>query len=115
MERRESYDRRNDFRINLHKVIQLCWDSNLQPLDLKSDRILSALWSLAKLFSCSTQLSMEFLLLINLKLPTIANSVLLNEAEHEIFSANKYEDANYSYLLAEKISCSAELSMKKVL
>ena len=38
--------------------------------------------------------------------------------EHENVSANKYENANYlafSYLLAEKISCSTELSMKKVL
>ena len=54
---------------------------------------------------------MKFVLLINLKLLTIANSYLLNITEHEIFSANKYEND----LLAEKISCSAELSMKKVL
>ena len=40
-----------------------------------------------------------------------------NIAEHEIFSANKYENLllAFSYLLAEKISCSAKLSMKKVL
>ena len=50
-----------------------------------------------KLFSCSTQLSMKFSLLINLKLLTIANSFLLNIAEHENFSANKYENANYSW------------------
>ena len=41
---------------------------------------------------------------------------LLNIPKHENFSANKYENANhcwhFSYLLAEKISCSAELSMK---
>ena len=37
---------------------------------------------------------MKFFLLINLKLPTTANSFLLNVAEHEIFSANKYENAN---------------------
>ena len=48
-----------------------------------------------KLFSCSTQLSMKFVLLINLKLLTIANSFLLNIAEHENFSANKYANANY--------------------
>ena len=51
---------------------------------------------------------MKFVLLINLKLLTIANSFLLNIAEHEIFSANKYENANllaFSYLLAEKILC----------
>ena len=70
-----------------------------------------------KLFSCSTRLSMKFVMLINLKLLTIANAFLLNIAEHEIFSANKYENLllAFLYLLAEKISCSAELSMKKVL
>ena len=70
-----------------------------------------------KLFSCSTQLSLKFVLLINLKLLTIANSFLLNINVHENFSANKYEKCQlllaFSYLLAEKISCSAELSMKK--
>ena len=50
-----------------------------------------------KLFSCLTQLSMKFVLLINLKLQTIENVFLLNKAEHEIFSANKYENANYCW------------------
>ena len=50
-----------------------------------------------KLFSCSTQLSMKFVLLINLQLLTIANSFLLNIAEHGNFSANKYENANYCW------------------
>ena len=36
-----------------------------------------------KLFSCSTQLSMNFFMLINLNLLTIENSFLLNIAEHE--------------------------------
>ena len=48
-----------------------------------------------KLFSCSAQLSMKFVLLINLKLLITANSFLLNIAEHEHFFANKYENANY--------------------
>ena len=43
-----------------------------------------------KLFSHSTQLHMKFVLLIYLKVLTIANSFLLNIAEHENFSANKY-------------------------
>ena len=34
---------------------------------------------------------MKFVLLINLKLLTIANSSLLNIADHENFSANNYE------------------------
>ena len=58
-----------------------------------------------KLFSCSTLLSMKFVLAINLRLPIISNSFLLNTVEHENFSANKYEKLAFSYLLAEKISC----------
>ena len=50
-------------------------------------------------FSCSTQLSMKFVMLINLKLLTIAFFFffffLLNIAGHENFSANTYENANY--------------------
>ena len=37
---------------------------------------------------------MKFILLMNLKLLTIANSFLLSIAEHENFSANQYENAN---------------------
>ena len=48
-----------------------------------------------KLFSSSTQLSMKFVLLINLKWLTILNSFLLNIVEHENFSANKFENANF--------------------
>ena len=36
-------------------------------------------------------------MLINHKLLIIANSSLLNTAEHENFSANKYENANYCW------------------
>ena len=50
-----------------------------------------------ELFSCSTQLNMKYALLINLKLLTSANSFLLNTAEHENFSANKYENANHCW------------------
>ena len=39
------------------------------------------------------QLSIKFVLLIDLKLLKTANSFLLNIAEHENFSANKYENA----------------------
>ena len=42
-----------------------------------------------KLFSCSTQLSMKLVLLISLKLLTIANSFLLHIAEHETGPAYK--------------------------
>ena len=60
---------------------------------------------------------MKFVLLINLKLLISANSFLLNIAEHGNSSANKYDKSRLlsalSYLLAEKISCSAEICMKK--
>ena len=59
---------------------------------------------------------MNIFMLINLRLVTNANSFLLQVSEHENFYANKYENANllaFSYLLAEKISCSAEMSMEK--
>ena len=46
-----------------------------------------------KHFSCSTQLNMKFIRLIYLKLL----SLLLNIAEHELISANKYENANYCW------------------
>ena len=71
-----------------------------------------------KLVSYSTQLSMKFALQINPKLLATANSFLLNIAEHEIVSANKYENAYHFWhfhLLAEKVSCLAELSMNIVL
>ena len=40
---------------------------------------------------------MKFVLQTIIKLQTIANSFLLNIAEHENFSANKYEKANYCW------------------
>ena len=47
-----------------------------------------------ELSTYSTQLSMKFVLLINLKLRTIAHSFLLDIAEHENFSGTKYKNAN---------------------
>ena len=38
---------------------------------------------------------MKSVLQINLKSLTIANSFLLNIVDHESFSANKYENANW--------------------
>ena len=46
-------------------------------------------------FFCSFQLSIKFVQLLNFKSLSIANSFLLNIAEHENFSDNKYENANY--------------------
>ena len=59
-----------------------------------------------KPFSCSTQLSIKFYVLINTKLLISIVVILLNLATCEIFYAYKYENAKLS---------SAKLSMKKVL
>ena len=71
---------RNNFMINLHES---------QVAELRFDSV-SPGPKVIKLFSCSTQLSMKFVLLIYLKLLTTANSFLFNIAEHENFSANQY-------------------------
>ena len=48
-------------------------------------------------FSYSTKLITKFVLLVNVKILSIAISYLLNMAEHEYFSADKYENANYCW------------------
>ena len=55
---------------------------------------------------------MNFVLLITIELLKIAITFLLNIAEHENLSANKYENSNF-FIFISRISCSAELSMKK--
>ena len=50
-----------------------------------------------KRFSCPTQLSVKFVLLINLKLLRIASSFLLNIAEHENSSSNECENVTYCW------------------
>ena len=55
-----------------------------------------------KHFSCSTHLSIKFVLLINLKLLTIAYSFLLNIAEHENFSCNKYENCWHFHIYEQR-------------
>ena len=72
---------------NFHDNLDCSWAAVVDSSGLK----------VIKLFSCSTQLSMKFVLLINLKLLIIANSFSLDKAEHEILSANKYEIVNYCW------------------
>ena len=72
-----------------------------------------------KLFLCSTQLSMKFSLLINMKMPTIVGIFIFIKQRN--FHAQQYLARKNLQLLvmfdllAGQISCSAELSMKKVL
>ena len=57
---------------------------NSQPVVSEPNSVLKPGPKVIKKFSCSTQPSMKFVLLINLKLLATANSFLLNIAEHEI-------------------------------
>ena len=52
---------------------------------------------------------MSFVLLMNLQLQTLVNSVLLSIAEYETLSANEF-----LHLLVEKNPCLAELSTEKI-
>ena len=50
--------------------------------------------------------------------PTLLNVFVLNLAEHERFSAYEYKNTKnslFTYLLAEKCSCSAMFSRKNML
>ena len=61
-----------------------------------------------KLFPCSTQLSMEFILLINVKMPTFIS--MTNTTSERL----KAKNLLHLLLWAVEISCSGELSMEKV-
>ena len=92
-------------RMNLNGADQIIKDDNHKAFELEETNMkykstnITTPGEVIKLFSCSTQLSMKFVLLIILKLLTNANSFLLNIhiAEHENFSANKYKNANYCW------------------
>ena len=74
-----------------------------------------------KLFSCSTQLSMTFSLLINMKMPTNVGIFYYLQAEKISSSAKVSKNttiqqlyiSSICYLLADKFSRSARFSMKK--
>ena len=72
-----------------------------------------------KLFSCSTQLSMKFFLLINVKMPTIVGILTFMNGKNSILGLSEpKKKPNFLIFYPYehfKILCSTELSMKKVL
>ena len=62
-----------------------------------------------KHFSCSTQLSMKISLLINLKMPTISRKIFMLS----MFSKKDFAVIHNLRFISVKVSCSAELSIKK--
>ena len=72
-----------------------------------------------KLFSCSTQLSMKFFLLINVKMPTAVGILTFMSGKNSIVCLSELKKKTnfwiFLYLWAFKISFSTELSMEEVL
>ena len=72
-----------------------------------------------KTFSCSTQLSMKFILLLNVKMPTIVGILTfiskINTISEWLKARNFFICRYFSFLWAVEISCLVEFSMKKVL
>ena len=71
-----------------------------------------------KLFSCSTQLSTIFFLLINVKMPTGVGILTFMSGKNSILGLSEPKKSDFFYIFMLKsilISCSIELSMKKVL
>ena len=69
-------------------------------------------------FSCSTQLSMNFFLLIHIKMPTIVGILIFMSGKNSILGLSEPKKPNFlilESLRAFKIPCSTQLSMKKVL
>ena len=72
-----------------------------------------------KKFSCSTQVSMKFFLLINVKMPTTDGILTFMRRKNSILGLSEPETKLhffvFLYIWAFKISCSAEVRMEKVL
>ena len=64
------------------------------------------------ILSCSTQLNMKFILPINVKMPFMGRINTCTSSES--FKARKIFFSSFKFLQAIEISCSVELSMKKV-
>ena len=70
-----------------------------------------------KLFSCSTQLSMKFFLLINVKMPTIVGILTFMSWKNSILGLPEPKKGRISWYFytCEHLEFHAQLSMKKVL
>ena len=72
-----------------------------------------------KLFSCSTQLSMKIILLINVKMPIIVDILtfisMINTQSERLKARNYFICQYFSFYEQLKFRYSVELRMKKVL
>ena len=66
------------------------------------------------LFPCSTQLNMKFIMLINVKMPTIVGILAFISMKNTTSGVKRQEKySRFSIYEHDKVSCSVELSMKK--
>ena len=84
--------------------------------DLRVKLIIVSSLEVIKLFSCSSQLSTKFILLINVKMPTIVGLTficMINTTCKEFKARNFFICCYFSFY--EQLKFHAQLSMKKVL
>ena len=67
-----------------------------------------------KLFSCSIQLSTKFIMLINVKMPTLVGILTFLSMINTTSKKHLYF-SKFKFSRAVEISCSVELSIEKVL
>ena len=81
--------------IRLYMPERTVWNSDEDPHCMLMPVCPNTGPKVIKTFFMLNSAVLKFFMLINLKLLIIANSFLLNIAEHDNFSAYKYENANY--------------------
>ena len=127
---REENDRRNYFMINLHESMGPGRDRTRDPWICSQTRICCQTryrlryaarwckglnWPQGYKTLCSTQLSMKFILLINVKMPTIVGILTCISSINTSYESLKERNIYcFQFLWAVEILCSVGLSMKKV-
>ena len=94
----------------MHVLLSETFFGSNSPISFKSGI------KVIKTFSCSIQISMKFILLINVKMPTFAGILTLISSINTIAESFKQEKiffhhSNFSWAI--EISCSVEISMRK--
>ena len=88
-------------------------------MTLKQQKVLSVTTGaeVIKLFSCSAQLSLKFILLINVKMPTIVGILtFMSRINYWFLSFETEFSTNFDYFnIYEQLKFHAQLSWKKVL
>ena len=68
-----------------------------------------------KLNHAQLELSMKFIMIINVKVPTIASILIFISIRNTTSTTRRVQKYIFQHIRTVKISCSAELNMKNVL